>query len=205
MSWYLLGMFEDLDHEDLNLSHMSHTESAVHAQQLLGTYEAYQQQQHSHSIYPTSSSPDTATSPTSPGLESAAHKARLLFKKTMTREEAELDAKKIASDSRLSIAEGTPRLFTLPYDELRLVQSSGKATSGRFTVTNGIIKLDDAGDGDVDRVPSPEQCRRKVDAAGRVDQYVQLVEGQTVYTYWMKTVGRLVAYHMFHQSKSLLI
>lgn len=150
----------------------------------------------------TSTSPDTAASPASPDQESAAHKALLLFKRTMTLEEAELDAKKLASDSRRSIAEGTSRLFTLPFDELHLVQRSGKATSGLFTVTDGIIKLDDsASDGDVYRVPSSEQRRRKEDAGGRVDQYIQLVEGQKVYKHWMKTIGRLVAYHMFHQSE----
>ncbi|KZV60352.1 hypothetical protein PENSPDRAFT_760055 [Peniophora sp. CONT] len=154
-------------------------------------------------IYHTSTSPDTAGTASPDQESSAAHKALLLFKKTMTLEEAELDAKKLASDSRRSIAEGTPRLFTLPYDELQLAQRSGKATSGLFTVTDGIIKLDDsASDGDVYRVPSSEQRRRKEDAAGRVDQYMQLAEGHKVHRHWAKTIGQLVAYHMFHQKRS---
>ncbi|VDC02106.1 unnamed protein product [Peniophora sp. CBMAI 1063] len=145
-----------------------------------------------------STSPDSAISPTAPNHQSAAHKARILFKNTMTEEEAIRDQKKLASNSRLSIATGTTRLFPLPPTELQLVQRSGQATSGRFSVTNGIISLDDTmSDGNINFVPSPEQQHKKVDARGRVDQHVQLAERDETHKHWVKTIGRIVAYHMF--------
>ncbi|KZV64060.1 hypothetical protein PENSPDRAFT_691118 [Peniophora sp. CONT] len=140
---------------------------------------------------------------TSPDKQSAAYKAHLMHHNTKTKEELERDAKKLASDSRLAIAPRTPRLFPLSTEMLCLEQLSGRAASGLFTITDGVISLDDAAsDGSTAYVPTAMQQQRKVDIKGRLDQHVKLVNSDKAYKHWVKTIGRLVAYHMFNESRN---